>query len=116
MPARGCALNSSQLSWRPCQWWCDAQSCDQCHPNDVGYAQLARTVFTGLALPPPPAPTPPTPGPPLAPGAWLYEDGGAGKRFISVAGNFSANSASGRGGALAWDACPAFNNTGATFK
>ena len=22
--------------WAPCQYWCDAQSCDQCHPDDYG--------------------------------------------------------------------------------
>ena len=39
-------------------WWCDAQSCDQCHPNDNGYAHLASALYKGLALPPSP-PSPP---------------------------------------------------------
>merc|ERR1712100_487365 len=30
-----CEINST---WAPCGYWCDEQSCDQCHPNDVGYA------------------------------------------------------------------------------
>ena len=33
--SHGCALNSSG-AWPPCAWWCDAQSCDQCHPNNDG--------------------------------------------------------------------------------
>jgi len=36
-----CDLNST---WKPCAWWCDEQSCDQCHPNDDGYAHMA-TIF-----------------------------------------------------------------------
>jgi len=28
-----CALNSP---WAACPWYCDSQSCDQCHPNDSG--------------------------------------------------------------------------------
>lgn len=36
-----CQLDSP---WKPCAWWCDKQSCDQCHPNDDGYAHMA-TVF-----------------------------------------------------------------------
>lgn len=66
--------------WKPCAWFCDAQSCDQCHPNDnvrrarygarpshalahtrtsslppsaarsQGYTQLAMTVKAGLGL------------------------------------------------------------------
>ena len=60
--------------WKPCAWFCDAQSCDQCHPNDnvragkcvgiawvaphtsiccsilQGYTQLAGTVKAGLGL------------------------------------------------------------------
>ena len=30
-PSRGCSISSP---WPACPWWCDAQSCDQCHPND----------------------------------------------------------------------------------
>ena len=97
-PAKGCELNSS---WAPCALFCDAQSCDQCHPNDHGYHQLAKALHTGLALPP--SPTPP-PSPPPSPGAWLYEREGDGKLFVPAA-NFTANNNSGRGGALAWDAC-----------
>ena len=25
-----------QTPWPACPWYCDAQSCDQCHPNDNG--------------------------------------------------------------------------------
>ena len=42
-----CVLNSS---WAPCGWWCDSQSCDQCHPNDHGYTHLAHIVKDGLGL------------------------------------------------------------------
>jgi len=28
----GCALDDDN-DWSPCGWWCDAQSCDECHPN-----------------------------------------------------------------------------------
>jgi lysophospholipase L1-like esterase len=42
-----CAQDSS---WAPCSWWCDKQSCNQCHPNDSGYAQLATVVQAGLGL------------------------------------------------------------------
>ena len=43
----GCTLNSP---WPACPWWCDAQHCDQCHPNDSGYAHLAQLVKSGLGL------------------------------------------------------------------
>jgi hypothetical protein len=42
-----CALDSP---WAPCGYFCDAQSCDQCHPNDDGYAHLARAVQAGLGF------------------------------------------------------------------
>ena len=105
-PAGGCTLDTAK-TWKPCAWWCDAQSCDQCHPNDDGYAQLGATIATGLApsLPPPPAPTPPPPPTPRDDGAWLYELEGTGKLFLPAA-NFSANRNSNRSGALGWDGCP----------
>ncbi len=42
-----CALTSP---WKPCAWFCDTQSCDQCHPNNNGYTQLAMTVKAGLGF------------------------------------------------------------------
>ena len=36
--------------WPPCAWYCDKQSCDQCHPNDSGYTQLAKSMKAGLGL------------------------------------------------------------------
>jgi len=45
-PAK-CVVNSS---FAPCGSWCDKQSCDQCHPNDVGYAKMAKLVQQGLGL------------------------------------------------------------------
>lgn len=42
-----CDRNSS---WTACEYWCDAQACDQCHPNDVGYRHLASVVEAGLQL------------------------------------------------------------------
>ena len=43
----GCADPSP---WPACPWWCDAQHCDQCHPNDNGYHHLAGLVKAGLGL------------------------------------------------------------------
>jgi len=42
-----CTLTSS---WQPCKLFCDQQSCDYCHPNDVGYSHLARLVYEGLGF------------------------------------------------------------------
>jgi len=42
-----CQIGSS---WSPCKWWCDKQNCDQCHPNDDGYAHLATVMQAGLGL------------------------------------------------------------------
>lgn len=42
-----CTLNSP---WPACGYYCDAQSCDQCHPNDVGYTHLAKSMKAGLNL------------------------------------------------------------------
>ncbi|GMI28844.1 hypothetical protein TeGR_g1332 [Tetraparma gracilis] len=42
-----CSLDSP---WAPCSNFCDEQSCDQCHPNDDGYAALAKAVQAGLGL------------------------------------------------------------------
>ena len=42
-----CTLDST---WAPCAWWCDAQSCDQCHPNDNGYTHFAEAVYAGLGF------------------------------------------------------------------
>ena len=44
---QSCALNST---WSPCSWWCDQQSCDQCHPNDSGYSHLANVLLKSLDL------------------------------------------------------------------
>jgi lysophospholipase L1-like esterase len=42
-----CVLNST---WPTCPYFCDKQSCDQCHPDDNGYTHLANVVYTGLGL------------------------------------------------------------------
>jgi len=47
-PAK-CELNSS-ATFAPCAYFCDAQHCNQCHPNDNGYAHLATVVQAGLGL------------------------------------------------------------------
>ena len=39
-----------QSTWSACPWYCDAQSCDQCHPNDSGYARLAAAMKFGMNL------------------------------------------------------------------
>lgn len=36
--------------WPACPWWCDTQSCDQCHPNDNGYMRLATAMKAGMGL------------------------------------------------------------------
>ena len=43
----GCTKNDS---FAACSWFCDKQSCNQCHPNDVGYNHLAAVVQKGLGL------------------------------------------------------------------
>ena len=40
-----CVLDSP---WSYCADFCDEQSCDQCHPNDVGYALLANIVHDSV--------------------------------------------------------------------
>ena len=36
--------------WAACPWYCDSQSCDQCHPNDSGYTRLAQGMLMGMNL------------------------------------------------------------------
>lgn len=43
----GCGLNTP---WPACPWYCDKQSCDQCHPNDSGYFRLASAMKFGMNL------------------------------------------------------------------
>lgn len=35
---------------KSCPLFCDDQSCDQCHPNDDGYTQMAKTFKAALGL------------------------------------------------------------------
>jgi lysophospholipase L1-like esterase len=42
-----CKLGSA---FKPCAWWCDKQSCDQCHPNNDGYTQMATIMKKGLGI------------------------------------------------------------------
>jgi lysophospholipase L1-like esterase len=44
---QGCTINGTAQP-AACADFCDDQSCDQCHPNDVGYALLAKTVRDAL--------------------------------------------------------------------
>jgi len=32
---KSCTLDTAK-TYKPCAWWCDKQSCDQCHPNNNG--------------------------------------------------------------------------------
>ena len=42
-----------------CRYFCDAQFCDQLHPNEAGYCVIARAVAAALGAPTPaPTPTP----------------------------------------------------------
>ena len=45
-----CAKDTASAEWPACGWYCDAQSCDQCHPNDTGYAHMANVLKVGLGL------------------------------------------------------------------
>jgi hypothetical protein len=47
-PAHGC--NRTDSSVADCPYFCDAQSCDQCHPDDVGYHAMAQAMQAGLGL------------------------------------------------------------------
>jgi len=44
-----CAVDSTS-KWPACGWYCDAQSCDQCHPNDSGYKHMGNVLKSGLGL------------------------------------------------------------------
>ena len=33
-----------------CPLFCDEQSCDQCHPDDNGYTEMAKTMMHGIGL------------------------------------------------------------------
>ena len=46
---KSCTLNSP---WPACPWYCDSQSCDECHPNDSGYKRLAQGMLMGMGLTP----------------------------------------------------------------
>ena len=53
-----CGKSDPTSPWPSCAWWCGkAQSCDQCHPNDAGYTQMAGIVLKGLGLQAPSAGT-----------------------------------------------------------
>lgn len=47
-PGDGCAVDTGQR-WPPCANFCDEQSCNQVHPNDVGYSALARCIMKAIA-------------------------------------------------------------------
>jgi len=42
-----CQLDSD---WAACGWYCNHQHCDQCHPNDTGYAHMANVLKNALGL------------------------------------------------------------------
>ena len=46
---KSCELGTT-TTWPACGWWCDQQSCDQCHPNDSGYEHIANVLKNGLGL------------------------------------------------------------------
>jgi len=46
---KSCTLDTAK-TYKPCAWWCDKQSCDQCHPNNDGYTQMAKLMKAGLGL------------------------------------------------------------------
>lgn len=46
---KSCTLDTAK-TWKPCAWWCDKQSCDQCHPNNDGYTHMAAVMKKGIGL------------------------------------------------------------------
>ena len=46
---KSCTLASAKV-YKDCAWWCDAQSCDQCHPNNNGYTVMAAAMMKGIGL------------------------------------------------------------------
>lgn len=44
-----CKIDTAR-SFAPCAWYCDTQSCNQCHPNNAGYHHMATVVLKGLGL------------------------------------------------------------------
>eukprot|EP01006_Ploeotia_vitrea_P030614 TRINITY_DN62986_c0_g1_i2.p1 TRINITY_DN62986_c0_g1~~TRINITY_DN62986_c0_g1_i2.p1 ORF type:complete len:251 (+),score=26.62 TRINITY_DN62986_c0_g1_i2:154-906(+) len=47
-PPGGCTLENSHVA--DCRYFCDHQSCDQCHPDDVGYHAMAVAMKKGMGL------------------------------------------------------------------
>lgn len=47
-PRGGCTLKTSGIA--DCNYFCDEQSCDQCHPDDVGYHAMAVAMKAGMGL------------------------------------------------------------------
>lgn len=45
---KSCAKTTTKPT--SCALFCDDQSCDQCHPDDNGYIQMAKTMKAGLGL------------------------------------------------------------------
>jgi lysophospholipase L1-like esterase len=46
---KSCTLETAK-TYPPCAWWCDAQSCDECHPNNNGYTIMAAAMMKGIGL------------------------------------------------------------------
>ena len=46
---KSCTLETAK-TYKPCAWWCDTQSCDQCHPNNNGYTHMATAMMKGIGL------------------------------------------------------------------
>jgi lysophospholipase L1-like esterase len=52
-PPKGCRYDTFDDDWGPfdmCPYFCDKQSCDQCHPDDNGYTALAAAMKKGIGL------------------------------------------------------------------
>ena len=45
----GCAVEST-ADYPSCGYFCNGQSCDQCHPNDSGYQHMGNVLKSGLGL------------------------------------------------------------------
>ena len=50
-PTNGCTLNNTNVA--KCGYYCEASqkwTCDQCHPDNLGYTEMASTMMAGIGL------------------------------------------------------------------
>lgn len=50
-PKNGCTLNNTNVA--KCNFFCEASqkwTCDECHPDNAGYTEMAATMMAGIGL------------------------------------------------------------------